>query len=61
VKNTEGKDEADMSSLVFQEGIPLRIMKSKSRWNWHLDVSYQSFVVYKVNGDIVRIYEIGKL
>lgn len=39
--------------LVFQEGVPIRIVKEGGRENVLGDVSFGSFVIYHENGDIV--------
>ena len=39
--------------LVFQEGVPIRIVKEGGRENVLGDVSFGSFVIYHENGNIV--------
>ena len=51
------KVPAGIESMVFQEGIPIRLKRPKdSLLN---DVSFRSFVTYEVNGDMVQPCECG--
>ena len=51
--NTRRQCEEDVESIIFQEGIPIRIEPKESAWDWRQDISFRSFVLYEVNGDLV--------
>ena len=53
--NSRRQCENDLASIVFQEGIPIRIAPMESVWEWQRDVTVRSFVLYEVNGDLVSL------
>ena len=53
------KVPAGIENMVFQEGIPLRLRKRKD--SLQNEVSFQSFVTYEVNGDMVRLTGVSEM
>ena len=51
--NKRKQCEEGIESIIFQEGIPIRIEQKTCSWDWRRDISFRSFVLYEVNGDLV--------